>query len=250
MLCPGKRTVHRLIYAAHSGEREIIFMNDMTNVQSVLRRLVTIWADFEGRLNKVDIISRINRGKITLEDYKAILLNHRQQVVEGSRWISRAASSIEAPYLDQRSSILRHAATEHLDYKMLEADFVNCGGTAAEITKGTKNIGSEALHAWMMHKASQQNPFDLLGAMFIIEGLGKNFAGNWVKKLENCLNLSPEQTSFYRYHAEHDEDHMEELEDVLASGILAIDGMEDQIVKTAKVTGRLYLLQLEELVNV
>ncbi|MFC4269988.1 3-oxoacyl-ACP synthase [Sneathiella chungangensis] len=225
-------------------------MTSKVQVQSVLRRLVTVWADFEGKLNKVDIIDRINRGKISIGEYRDILLNHRQQVVEGSRWIARAASSIEQPYLEQRATFLRHAATEQLDYKMLDEDFVNCGGDIGHISNGQKNIGSEALHAWMFHKASQKNPFDLLGAMFIIEGLGKNFAGNWVKKLEQNLNLKPNQTQFYRYHAEHDDDHIEKLENIMASGILNIAGLADQIVKTAKVTGRLYLLQLEEIGNV
>ena len=224
-------------------------MNSMAQVQSVLRRLITVWADFEGKLNKVDIIDRINRGKIGIEEYRDLLLNHRQQVVEGSRWIARAASSIDKPYLEQRATFIRHAATEQLDYKMLDADFVNCGGNINLISNGQKNIGSEALHAWMFHRASQPNPFDLLGAMFIIEGLGKNFAGNWVKKLEQNLSLKPDQTQFYRYHAEHDDDHIEELERIIASGILEIQGLADQIVKTAKVTGRLYLLQLEEIGN-
>jgi len=42
---------------------------------------------------------------------------------------------------------------------------------------------------------------------------------------------------------------MEELEDVLKSGILDISGMAHDIVKTAKVTARLYQLQIEEIGN-
>ncbi len=31
----------------------------------------------------------------------------------------------------------------------------------------------------MFYKASAPNPFDLLGGMFIIEGLGNRLAGKW-----------------------------------------------------------------------
>ncbi|MCR9214405.1 MAG: iron-containing redox enzyme family protein [Proteobacteria bacterium] len=225
-------------------------MSKIQEKNALLRQLVSLWSEFEGRLNRVPIIDRLNRGKMRIEDYMALLLNHRQQVVEGSRWIARAASSIESPFLEQRSIFMRHAATEHLDYQMLEQDYVNVGGNIVDIQTSERNIGTEALNAWMLHQASQVNPFDLLGAMFIIEGMGKNFASHWVQQLERNLGLTESQTQFYRYHAEHDETHMDELEEILGSGILEISGMADRIVKTTKVTGRLYLLQLEEIGNV
>ena len=225
-------------------------MENNKDVQSVLRKLMTVWVDFESKINALPLLQRLEAGKLRMEDYRQLLLNHRQQVVEGSRWIGMAAANIDAPYLDQRSMVLKHSVTEHQDYKMLEGDFVNAGGALQEIQTAEKNIGSEALNAWMFHRASKPNPFDMIGAMFIIEGLGKNFASTWVEKLRHSLKLQDNQLSFYSYHAEHDDDHIAELEEVLASGVLDIPNMAEDIVKTAKVTARLYLLQLEEIGNV
>ena len=142
-----------------------------------------------------------------------------------------------------------HAADEHRDFQLIEHDFVAVGGRQEEITRAEKNIGSEALSAWMFHRASQENPFDLFGAMFIIEGLGKRLAGRWARQIREQLGLSAEQVSFLLYHGETDDSHFEKLEGALSSGILT-EELVRRIVKTARVTARLYALQLEELGNV
>ncbi len=220
------------------------------NSKEVMRLLVKIWTDFDTSLSSVPLIAKLERKKFRLEDYRMLLVNHRQQVVEGSRWIARAASSISAPWLDQRSQFLRHAVTEHRDYRMLEENYVAAGGKREEIINAEKNIGSEALHAFMYQRASEPNPFELLGAMFIIEGLGERKASEWGRMIQKQLELPDEAVSFLLYHGEHDEDHMQEFDDTLNSGILEIPDMGRRIVKTAKIVARLYRLQLEELGNI
>ncbi|WP_163832888.1 iron-containing redox enzyme family protein [Spartinivicinus ruber] len=221
----------------------------LTTVQQVLRKLTIVWADFESRLLQVPIISRAMNNQLQLDDYRILLADHYHQVKEGSGWICRAASSITEPYLEQRAVFISHASTEHMDYQMLERCYVAAGGYINELYKQSKNIGSEALSAWMYHKASQPNPFDLIGAMFIIEGLGKRFAQTFAETLHHNMGISAEQLEFYTYHAEHDGDHLDELEAILNTDILTIPQLPDEIIRTAKVTARLYLLQLEELGN-
>ncbi len=217
--------------------------------EQVMRGLIKVWGEFSSSLNKVPVIDKLNRGKFRLEDYRELLLNQRQQVVEGSCWIARAASSITQEYAGHRSTFMKHAVTEHMDYRMLEKNFVSVGGTMEDITGGEKNIGSEALSAYMFHRATQPNPFDLLGGMFIIEGLGQKKSGEWGRSIQKQLSLKDDQVSFLLYHAANDDDHMAEFEQTLESGILDIPGMGEKIVKTAKTVGRLYRLQLEELGN-
>ena len=217
--------------------------------EAVMRGLMIAWADFEASIETVPLIDKLRRGKFRDEDYKLLLINHRQQVVEGARWIARAASSVDSRYLDQRSMFLKHAVTEHQDYRMLENHYVSMGGTLDDIRSAKKNIGTEALHAFMYHSASQPNPFDLLGAMFIIEGLGQKKAGIWGRKIKDQLKLEDKQVSFFLYHAENDDGHMEQFKETLDSGILDEPNMGERIVKTAKIVGRLYRLQLEEIGN-
>jgi len=148
-----------------------------------------------------------------------------------------------------RSTFTGHAADEHKDYQMLERDFIAMGGTYEEIASQLKNIGSEALSAFMFHQASQPDPLDLIGAMFVIEGLGKKKAAHWAELLRTDLQLTPQQTSFLTYHGKNDDTHFDKLREVIASGVLDARTAE-RVVKTAKVVARLYALQLEEIDHV
>ena len=214
----------------------------------LVRQLTQVWVDFEAGLNTVPIVDKLNRGRLRLDDYRELLLNMRQQVIDGSRWIARAASNLTGDAADLRSMFIAHARDEHLDYQMLERDYVACGGSLDDIVNAEKNIGSEALSAWMFQRASRENPLDLLGAMFIIEGLGNRLAATWAQAIKTQLGLTDNEVTFLRYHGVNDESHLEKLWE-------AIDRLDPStelartIVKTAKVTARLYRLQLEELGN-
>jgi len=68
---------------------------------SLVRQLTQVWTEFEADLNRVPLVDKLNRGKLRLEDYRALLLNLRQQVMEGARWIALAASNITVETFEQ-----------------------------------------------------------------------------------------------------------------------------------------------------
>lgn len=210
----------------------------------LLRQLAVVWLEFERKLRSVPIIRKLLRGEFTLEDYKALLRNLRPQVVEGARWIARAASNMTDFRL--RSTFIGHAQDEHRDYQMLERNYVSVGGTLTEIVQAEKNIGSEALSAFIFNQASRENPVDLIGSMFIIEGLGNQLAGQWAEQIKQVLKLREEQVSFLAYHGANDQSHIGKLEAIINAEWMTPE-IAKHIVKTAQVTARLYLLQLEEI---
>jgi 3-oxoacyl-[acyl-carrier-protein] synthase-3 len=211
--------------------------------------LAEVWAELQRALSRVPVISRIEDGTATLDDYRRLLLNLRQQVVDGGRWISLAAAHFSTDLFWLRSAAIRHAADEHRDYQMIERDYTAVGGDPDEMASTQANIGSCALSAFVFHRAGQPDPVDLLGAMFVIEGLGMRKAGLWADRLQAHLGLRDDQVSFLRYHAAGDDEHFGILRAALRSGAFD-DAAMARIVKTAKVTARLYALQLEELGNV
>jgi len=217
--------------------------------QQVLRQLLSVWLDFERRLAKVPIIRRLEQGTFTIDDYRTLLLNLRPQVIEGSRWITRAASSFTAEYSDLRSVVIMHAVDEHRDYQMLERDFETIGGDLEQIRQAKRNVGTEALAGFLMNQASNPNPIDLLGAMFMIEGLGNKMASRWAKQIQECLGVSEDATRFLSYHGINDDAHLEKMHGIMNTPAVN-EITAPSIVKTAKVVGRLYVLQLEELDNV
>jgi hypothetical protein len=216
-------------------------------VAEVLRKLAIAWAEFEGRLEATPIVRKLMRGRFELDDYRSFLINLRQQVKDGALWMSRAASSIGEEHLELRSTLMQHAVTEHRDFRLLEADYVATGGALAAIQSAPKNIGSEALSAWMFHEASRPNPFGLLGAMFIIEGLGSIKAAEWGRLIQSRLSLPNDAVKFLLYHGENDATHMQEFEAMLRL-VLPDEDTAARIVTCARVTARLYALQIEEIV--
>ncbi|WP_254548992.1 3-oxoacyl-[acyl-carrier-protein] synthase III C-terminal domain-containing protein [Catellatospora tritici] len=214
-------------------------------VRWTVLELARVWGDFERQVRAVPLVRRIDTHTATLADYRRLLLHLRQQVVEGGRWISRAASNFSVELFALRSAAIKHAAEEHRDYQLLERDFVAAGGDLAEIQGGRKNIGSEALSAFMFHQASQPDPVDLLGAMFIIEGLGTALALGWADSLREQLWLREDQVRFLAYHGEADDGHFAELAHLLREGVLDA-ARAARVVRTAEVVARLYTLQLAE----
>jgi 3-oxoacyl-[acyl-carrier-protein] synthase III len=212
--------------------------------EKLLRELAIVWLEFERSLRSVPIIRKLHRGAFETEDYKALLRNLRPQVVEGARWIARAASHMTDFRL--RSTFIGHAQEEHRDFQMLERNYVSVGGDFEEIANAGKNIGSEALSAFIFHQASQENPVDLIGSIFIIEGLGNQMAAQWARQIQTTLELSDEQVSFLAYHGLNDVAHIGKLQGLIESEWMTGE-IADRIVKTAQVTARLYCLQLEEI---
>jgi len=215
-------------------------------VADVLRKLTIVFTEFEGRLEQTPLIRKLTRGRFELADYQAFLVQLRQQVKDGALWMSRAASNIGEEHLELRSALMKHAVTEHRDFRILEADYVATGGAVETIRAGEKNVGSEALSAWMFHEASKPDPFGLLGAMWIIEGLGSFKAQEWGRKVKATLALPDEAVRFLLYHGENDASHIEEFKAMLAM-VLPDGDVAQRIVKTAQVTARLYTLQIEEI---
>lgn len=214
----------------------------------LFEELALVWAGFETKLSTVPIVRRIEQREASLDDYRALLYNLRQQVLEGARWITRAASNLTVDYTDLRAEFIEHAAEEQRDFRMLENDYVAVGGSREAIESGQKNPGSEALSAFMFNQANRENPFDLLGAMYIIEGLGANKASHWVELIKDQLDLSSEQVSFIEYHGGADEEHTEKMFEILRSDLITPE-IARSIVHTARVVARLYALQLEEIEN-
>lgn len=214
--------------------------------QHCLQGLLRIWFDFERQLGRVPVIQRLERDQFTMDDYRNLLLHLRQQVIEGARWITRGASSFDRAFADVRSEVIGHARDEHRDYKILERDYVAAGGQLADIQHGERNLGTEALHAFLMHRASQPNPIDLIGAMWIIEGLGQKMAADWAQRINQCTGGDGSYTQFMGYHGANDDAHMDKLY-ALLDRVCTNEQAVKSIHRTARVVGRLYALQLEEI---
>src|SRR6202008_3763598 len=62
--------------------------------ERLLAELGLVWAEFNGLLRQIPIIKRITDGTVTADDYRRLLRQLRQQVIEGSRWIVTFAANV------------------------------------------------------------------------------------------------------------------------------------------------------------
>lgn len=228
--------------------------NRLENVENPAARwlgqaLAQVWYEFNIKLSQTEIVTVIESETVTNEQYKSYLRNMRQQVSQGGRWITQAAASMENSHVELRNALIKHAAEEHLDFKMLENDFNRVGGSIEEMQATTMNIGSQALSNFMLYEASKPNPTGIFGATFIIEGLGSHKAGPWSRSIRKALNLTENEVKFLHYHGEADVDHYDNLVKILSSPYIT-ESAAVEARRIAKVVGRLYALQLEELDNV
>ena len=235
-------------YAIREIESPELVLDKNETSEWLIRNLSQVWVNFESELLRVPVVKKIHDGNLSMADFKLLLLDMRQQVIDGSQWISRAASNIDIDLFELRSAFIKHTAAEHKDYQMLEKNFEALDDDIETIRSGEKNIGTVALTSFMFQQASKPNPIDLLGSMFIIEGIGKRLASFWGEMIKDQLDLQDNQVSFFTYHGVADENHFHNLEEALNHPKMNMD-VAKRIVKTAKITAKLYTMQLEELGN-
>jgi 3-oxoacyl-[acyl-carrier-protein] synthase-3 len=180
--------------------------------------------------------------RCSLDDYRCLLRDLRAQVMEGARWLARASGSLGAGQLALRGALLQHAFTEHRDFRMLESDYVATGGAHDEICAPRRNIGTEALCAWMEELSGRRDSLGILGALMIFEGVGSRLAPRIAEALQASLGLSEDQCRFITYHAANDADHQDGMRKVL-SGALSDTAHVDEILRAARITGMLYVQQ-------
>ncbi len=209
-----------------------------------------LWKEFDLSLEQVPVVRNILDSKISREEYMALICNMRQQVIDGANWISRALSYLniaENPnFVLLRQRIVQSLYDENMDYQMLENDYVALGGSREDIINQPQNIGSAALSAFMFSESSKPNPIHMLGALFIIEGMGKMKAGEWADRIDSTLDLQGKGLGFLRHHAQADQEHINRFL-MLINLPFITEEIAEKMVKTAKITAALYAMQLAHL---
>ena len=215
-----------------------------------LGELAVVWADFQRMLSRVPIVRRIEDGTATLADYRRLLLNLRQQVVDGGRWISLAAASFSprsSGCAARRSSTRRPSTATSSCWSTTTRP---SGGDPRDMAATPANIGSAALSAFMFHRAGQPDPVDLLGAMFVIEGLGARNAAGWADRLRRGLGPARRPAQLPALPRRRRRRALRGAAGRAALGPAGRRRTWPDRGRTARVMARLYALQLEELDHV
>ena len=220
---------------------------DRPHLRTTLEGLAEIWHGFRSEMWRTDLVRCISRGTFSEAHYLDWMRCWIPQVRQGSQWMREAAASLSGRHAPLRALVESHATDEQHDYQMLFDDYRAAGGTATSIDALARNPGGEALNAYLFAKARRPDPFGLLGAIYIIEGTGQRIIPLLLPLMKRQLGLKRRAFRFLDYHAANDAAHLERwtrgLELVLA--LDRDDAIRDEILRTARDTARLYLMQIE-----
>lgn len=215
----------------------------------LIAELASVWHDYQSRLRRTPLIRKITTKSFQRSDYLTWMSSWVPQVRYGSQWMRSAVDQLREPFLDLKAIITAHATDEQDDYAILYEDYRTAGGTAKSLDDLRRNPGGEALNAFMFRLAEQPNPVELLGAIYIIEGTGQRVVPQLLPAMREQLRLPERAFRFLTYHGTNDEAH-------LARWLHAVEIVVDRdpdakyasaIVRTARATAELYLLQFEYL---
>jgi 3-oxoacyl-[acyl-carrier-protein] synthase-3 len=172
-------------------------------------------------------------------------------VREGSLWMREGAASLTGEHAALAALIDVHAGEEQNDFRILHEDYLKAGGTETDPTRLRRNPGGEALNAYLHGLAATPNPVGLLGAIYIIEGTGQRIVPSLLPLLRASLPLPPDAFRFLEYHGANDEHHLERWL-MAVQMVMALDDTDGRggtaaqaIVRTARHTAALYLMQFE-----
>jgi 3-oxoacyl-[acyl-carrier-protein] synthase III len=209
---------------------------------------VGVWHDYRTRVFASPMAREITTGSLTIERYRTWMEQWIPQVRVGTTWMRTAMGSMHGPLGALAKIISAHAQDEQNDFNILFSDYRNAGGAIADIDALRRNPGGEALNACMMAMASRRNPFDLLGAIYIIEGTGQRIIPVLLPLMREQLKGTSATFSFLSYHGANDTSHLKRWLDALEL-VLGLDlggQVAERVLATARRTAELYAMQWED----
>jgi 3-oxoacyl-[acyl-carrier-protein] synthase III len=214
-------------------------------VQELVKDLASVWHEYRSRAWRTRLIRRITTGQFTNQDYVQWMACWIPQVREGSRWMAAGADNLDSRHTALAALVRKHAGEERNDFKILFDDYRLAGGQAAEVEELRRNPGGEALHSYMSSLAAQPNPLGLLGAIYIIEGTGQRIIPALLPLIREQLAVPPQAFRFLSYHGENDVAHLARWLNAVELAIGLSPGCEEQILRVARATAELYVMQME-----
>lgn len=197
------------------------------------------------RLGTSKIMTALLSGTLTSTGYRSLLIELVQQVNDGSRWMARAASSVDPALFPVRQALTCQLAGESALIQLIESDIAAAGGSLIELHSAERGMAAEALHGYVMHEASGPDPFHLIGVMFIVQGLMTRLP-EIMPMLLRCDGVSEANVSFLREYETSCEDALSRIKVLLCHPWIDAPRAR-RLVKSAQVASQLHAMRFMEL---
>lgn len=171
------------------------------------------------RLMSTEIVRRVMRGDLTLDQYKSYMADVYCYALHSSQVIALAGSRLVLSHPPLAQYLFRHAEEELGHDKWAASDLRDLGLGPSDIGSIVPSSPCARMIGLEYYYAAHANPVGLFGWMFVLESLGGKIGGGIATAVDQALQLGGKGTYFLRGHGEADAHHSEDLYDVISANV-------------------------------
>jgi hypothetical protein len=171
-------------------------------------------------------IQRALRGDVTLDLYLEFLTQAYHHVRHTVPLLMAVGSRLGERHGGLQPSILHYLEEEAGHEQWILDDIANAGGDRAAAAASTPSVATEAMVAYAYDTVMRRNPVGFFGMVHVLEGTSVALALNAADRIQSTLQLPANAFSYLRSHGRLDQEHVGDLEAILA-------GLTDAADRTA-----------------
>nr|WP_319528555.1 iron-containing redox enzyme family protein [Pseudomonas laurentiana] len=205
---------------------------------SFFETLQAATAQERNALFEVPVIRKALAGEVTLESYRAFLIQAYYHVRHTVPLMMACGAR-----LPERLEWLRHAVCEYIEdeyghEQWVLNDIVACGGDREAVRTGQPDQPIELMVAFLYDLIARHNPVGLFGMVNVLEGTSIALATHAAERIRDRLALPEEAFSYLNSHGALDIGHMQTYRKLMDR----LDDPADQaaVIHASKVVYRLY----------
>ncbi len=177
-------------------------------------------------------------GTITLHRYLAFLSQAWHHVCHTVPLLMGAGSRLP-PRLQWLQKDLVHYLEEELGHdEWILNDFRAAGGDADAVRASLPHAATDALVAYVYDTVRRRNPVGIFGMVYVLEGTSVALALNAADRIQATLALPDAAFTYLRSHGRLDQEHVADLEGILAR--LTDPGDHAAVIQSARAMFWLY----------
>jgi pyrroloquinoline quinone (PQQ) biosynthesis protein C len=177
-------------------------------------------------------IRRALAGDITRELYVEFLTQAYHHVRHTVPLMMAVGARIPARHPWLQESILHYLDEERGHEQWILNDIEQAGGDRAAAAASQPSFATECMVAYAYDTIQRRNPLGFFGMVFVLEGTSAALALNAADRIKSTLQLPAKAFSYLRSHGELDQQHVGDLEGILARLTDAAD--REAVIRCAK----------------
>lgn len=178
------------------------------------------------------VIQRCLSGEVTRQLYLAFLTQAYHHVRHTVPLLMAVGSRLPARHAWLQGPVLHYLEEEAGHDQWILNDIRNAGGDRAAAAASAPAVATESMVAYAYDTVMRRNPVGFFGMVYVLEGTSVSLALRAADRIQAALCLPTSAFSYLRSHGELDQDHVQDLAEIL--GKLDQPGDREAVIGCAK----------------